>query len=72
MWDLEVPPAWPTGLLEPVCMYPLVLRLEVFVGVDRAMSDFREGRETTITAVLISAVHHASEVRLEVGKEDCG
>jgi hypothetical protein len=50
-------------------MYPLVLRLEVFVGVDRKMSVFREGRETTITAVLISAVHHASVVRLGLNKK---
>jgi hypothetical protein len=41
-------------------MYPLVLRLDVFVGVDRMIRDLREGRETTIIAVLISAVHHAS------------
>jgi hypothetical protein len=53
-------------------MYPLVLRLEVFVGVGRKMSGFREGRETTITAVLISAVHHASAVRLGLGGENFG
>lgn len=45
-------------------MYPFVLRLDVFVGVDRMMRDLREGRETTITAVLISAVHHASMMAL--------
>jgi hypothetical protein len=50
-------------------MYPLALRLEVLVGVDRKMSVFREGRETTITAVLISAVHHASAVRLGLDKK---
>jgi hypothetical protein len=50
-------------------MYPLVLRLELFLGVGRRMSGFREGRETTITAVLISAVHHASAVKLGLGEE---
>lgn len=50
-------------------MYPLVLRLDVFCGVDRTMRDLNEGRETTITAVAISAVHHASAVTLETGEE---
>ena len=51
-------------------MYPLVLRLDVFMGVDRTMRYLREGRETTIIAVLISAVHHASVVTLGLD-ENC-
>jgi hypothetical protein len=50
-------------------MYPLVLRLDVFCGVDRAIRDLNEGSETTITAVLISAVHHASVAALKSRKE---
>jgi branched-subunit amino acid permease len=52
------------GLPQLVFMYPLVLRLAVFVGVDRMMRALREGSETTIIAVLISAVHHASMIAL--------
>ena len=42
-----------------MCAYPSVLRLDAFVE-GRTMRDLSEGRETTIVAVYISAVHHAS------------
>jgi hypothetical protein len=53
-------PGWLMDFLGPVCMYPLVLRFDVFVGVARIMRTLSEGSETTITAVHISAVHQQS------------
>lgn len=44
-------------------MYPLVLRFDVFAGVDLMMSTLSAGSETTIVAVQISAVHHRSALR---------
>jgi hypothetical protein len=51
-------------------MCPLKLLMDVFMGVDRTMRDLRAGRETTITAVHISAVHHASAVMLGLGERE--
>jgi hypothetical protein len=51
--------------MEPVCRYPLVLWLTVFLGVGRTIRDLRVGRETTTIAVHISAVHQASRLDLE-------
>jgi hypothetical protein len=45
-------------------MCTLLLRLDVFIEIGRTMRGLRVGRETTITAVHISAVHHASAVLL--------
>jgi hypothetical protein len=44
-------------------MYPLVLRFDVFAGVDLMISTLSAGSETTIVAVQISAVHHKSAMR---------
>lgn len=41
-----------------------MLRFDVLAGVAWRMRGLREGRETTITAVHISAVHHVSAIML--------
>ena len=48
-----------------------MLRLVVLGGVDRTTRALSAGRETTIVAVHISAVHHASAMMLVMlGKEE--
>jgi hypothetical protein len=47
-------------LPDPAWRYPVLLRFDVFCGVARAMRDLSDGSETTMIAVHISAVHHAS------------
>jgi hypothetical protein len=42
----------------------------VFIEFDRTIRDFKEGRETTIIAILISAVHYASAVYLALIRKD--
>jgi hypothetical protein len=63
-------PPLPPMVPEPGCRYPLLLRFAVFVGVVRTMKDLREGSETTIMAMHISAVHHASGLELATGAGD--